>query len=38
MSAAERRQLLTRCAQISGGGYDPALVQLCRMLKMSASR
>jgi hypothetical protein len=38
MSPTEQRRLITRCADISGGGYDPALVQLCRMLRMSASR
>jgi hypothetical protein len=38
MSDAEQRRLLTRCADIASGGGDAALVSLCRMLRMSASR
>ncbi len=38
MSETERRNLLNRCADIASGGGDAALVSLCRMLRMSASR
>jgi hypothetical protein len=38
MSASERNALIKRCGSISSGGYDPALVNLCRLLRMSASR
>ncbi len=38
MSEAEQRTLLNRCADIASGGGDAALVSLCRMLRMSASR
>jgi hypothetical protein len=38
MSPAERQRLLTRCGSITASGYDPALVELCRLLRLSASR
>lgn len=38
MSDGEQRNLLNRCADIASGGGDAALVSLCRMLRMSASR
>ena len=38
MSAREKTALLKRCGSIGRGGYDPALVRLCQLLRMSASR
>ena len=38
MSPAERQRLLTRCGSITSSGYDPALVELCRLLRLSAAR
>ena len=38
MSASERKALIKRCNSVSFGGYDPALVNLCKLLWMSASR
>lgn len=38
MSSSERKALLKRCNSVGSGGYDPALVQLCKLLRMSASR
>jgi hypothetical protein len=37
LSGAERQQLIKRCRGIDSGGYDPALVKLCRLLE-TASR
>ena len=37
MPQAERLQLIKRCRGVSGGGYDAALVKLCRLLE-TASR
>lgn len=38
MSPSEQKALMRRCGTIGGGGYDPALVNLCKLLRMSASR
>jgi hypothetical protein len=38
LSSGERKALLTRCNSVGAGGYDPALVQLCKLLQMSAAR
>lgn len=38
LSGGERKALLKRCNSVGAGGYDPALVQLCKLLRMSASR
>lgn len=38
MAPADRRRLLTRCGSITSSAYDPALVELCRLLRLSASR
>jgi len=38
MSAADKAVLLKRCGSVSAGGYDPALVELCKLLRMSAGR
>ena len=38
MSESERKSLIRRCGSISAASYDPALVNLCKLLRMSASR
>ncbi|MFN7089035.1 MAG: hypothetical protein ACK4P4_00530 [Allorhizobium sp.] len=38
MSASERQRLLKRCGSINSAAYDPSLVELCRLLRLSASR
>jgi len=38
MSTADKAALLKRCGSVSSGGYDPALVELCKLLRMSAAR
>lgn len=38
MSSGERNTLIKRCNSVSSGGYDAALVNLCKLLRMSASR
>lgn len=38
MSPNDRRKLLVRCASINSGGYDAQLVELCRLLRLSAAR
>jgi hypothetical protein len=38
MSASERKALIKRCNSVGTDGYDPALVNLCRLLRLSASR
>lgn len=38
MSARERSAMLKRCGTVDAGGYDPALVKLCTLLRLSASR
>jgi hypothetical protein len=38
MSPSERNALIKRCNSVGSGGYDPALVNLCKLLRMSASR
>lgn len=38
MSPPERQRLLIRCGSITSSGYDPALVDLCRLLRLSAAR
>jgi hypothetical protein len=38
MSNGEKVALMKRCNSVSSGGYDPALVNLCKLLRMSASR
>lgn len=38
MSATDKAALLKRCGSVSAGGYDPALVELCKLLRMSAAR
>jgi hypothetical protein len=38
LSAADKAVLLKRCGSVSAGGYDPALVELCKLLRMSAAR
>lgn len=38
MSSAERQRLLKRCGSINSASYDPSLVELCRLLRLSASR
>ncbi|MGB3811789.1 MAG: hypothetical protein WA950_01065 [Shinella sp.] len=36
LSRNERMQLLKRCGGIDNGGYDAALVKLCRLLEMAS--
>lgn len=38
MSASDRQRLLQRCGSINSAAYDPSLVELCRLLRLSASR
>ncbi len=38
MSPGERQRLLKRCSSVTSSAYDPALVELCRLLRLSASR
>lgn len=38
MSSGERQRLLKRCSSINAASYDPSLVELCRLLRLSASR
>lgn len=38
LSDSEKAALVKRCGSVSSSGYDPALVQLCKLLRMSASR
>lgn len=38
MSASDRQRLLKRCGSINSAAYDPSLVELCRLLRLSASR
>jgi hypothetical protein len=38
MSSTDRQRLIKRCGGISSSGYDAALVELCRLLRLSASR
>ena len=38
LSSSDRKALLKRCNSVGSGAYDPALVQLCKLLRMSASR
>ena len=38
ISDSERRDLLRRCDSVNAGSYDPQLVSLCRLLKLSAMR
>jgi hypothetical protein len=38
MSDSQKKAMLKRCQSIGSGGYDPALVNLCKLLRMSASR
>jgi hypothetical protein len=38
MSPSERNALIKRCSAVNSGGYDAALVKLCKLLRMSALR
>ncbi|TPP11142.1 hypothetical protein [Rhizobium glycinendophyticum] len=38
MSRDDRRKLLVRCDSITGASYDAQLVELCRLLRLSAAR
>jgi hypothetical protein len=38
MSQGDRKAMMKRCGSVSSGGYDPALIQLCKLLRVSASR
>lgn len=38
MSSDQQQRILTRCAGISSGSADRALADLCRLLRLSASR
>lgn len=38
MSADDRRKLLVRCGSVTSSRYDAQLVELCRLLRLSAAR